>query len=160
MSDSPVQPEAAANDTGAGSRSPKPDPILEHNRSVLLEALREAGACRALISYSGYGDSGNANEVYVFDGEGQDIPAHADVTVAEPSATFVDGRWDRRQVEASMPLRDALSDFADRAVDLHHAGFENNEGGEGEVIFDCAANSVRIEHRDFYVESYSTETEL
>ena len=54
----------------------------------------------------------------------------------------------------------ALSDYAMEAVYQHHRGWENNEGGYGEVIFDCEAGTVRIEHFDYFVESEYTETEL
>ncbi|MGS1053287.1 DUF6878 family protein [Burkholderia glumae] len=42
----------------------------------------------------------------------------------------------------------------------HHPGFENNDGGSGEVYFEVDSMRVWIEHRDYYTESIYSENEL
>lgn len=136
------------------------DPILSHNRTILLDALRAAGAASAVISYSGYGDSGNANEISILDAEGREVNANQTVHVMRKDARYVDGQWQSSHVLADMSLRDALDAFADRAVGRYHPGFENNEGGDGEITFDCIAGTVCMAHRDHYVEHIHTDTDL
>jgi hypothetical protein len=136
------------------------DPILSHNRTVLLDALRAAGAASAVIAYSGNGDSGNATEIRILDAAGQDIPGTQNVTVRQQASRFVHGKWLATESEVSLPLSDALDAFADRAVGHYHTGFENGDGGDGEITFECAAGTVCLSHRDFYTEHIATDTDL
>lgn len=137
-----------------------PDQILAHNRAVLLDALRAAGAATAVIRYSGYGDEGNANETSIVTATGESLRGDQTVTVVCEDSRYVNDQWQSAQMAAVISLRDALDAFADRAVALHHPGFENNDGGEGEITFDCAAGTVCMAHRDYYVESCCTDTDL
>lgn len=136
------------------------DSILTHNRAVLLKALQAAGATTAVLSYSGYGDDGSANEIRVIDAAGHALPGDSIVTIQQLSLHFAEGQWHSTVVATELSLRDALDAFADLAVDRHHPGYENNQGGDGEITFDCAAGTVRMEHRDHFVNSYLTCTDL
>ncbi|MFV8529735.1 DUF6878 family protein [Ralstonia pseudosolanacearum] len=142
------------------SDTPTTDPILSHNRTVLLDALRTAGAASAVISYSGYGDSGNANEIQILDAGGQALTGDQTVSIMREDARYVDGQWQSTQAMVDVNLSDALDAFADRAVGHYHPGFENNEGGAGEITFDCIAGTVCMAHRDHYVEHIHTDTDL
>jgi hypothetical protein len=136
------------------------DPILSHNRTVLLEALRAAGAASAVISYSGHGDEGNANDILIVDTTGQEVSGDQTVTIMREDTRYVDGEWQSTHTLADMSLRDALDAFADRAVDGYHPGYWNGEGGEGDITFDVAAGTVHMAHRDHYVERVHTDTDL
>ncbi|API73562.1 DUF6878 family protein [Ralstonia pseudosolanacearum] len=136
------------------------DPVLSRNRTVLLEALRTAGAATAVIAYSGYGDSGNANDISLLGADGQEVNADLTVHVMREDARYVDGQWQSAHAMVDLSLRDALDAFGDRAVSLHHPGFENNDGGDGEIAFDVAAGTVCMAHRDHYVEHFHTDTDL
>lgn len=136
------------------------DPVLSHNRTVLLEELRKAGAATAVISYSGYGDSGNANEIQILDAGGQKISGDQVVSIMREDGRYVDGQWQSTHALTDMSLHDALDVFGDRAVGHYHAGYENNEGGAGEITFDCMAGTVCLAHRDHYVEHIHTDTDL
>lgn len=136
------------------------DPILARNRTVLLDALRTAGAASAVIRYSGCGDSGNPTEIDIVTAAGQPVSGDPAVSVIREDCQYVDGQWQSTHTPADMSLSAALEAFADRAITRYHPGFENNEGGDGEITFDCAAGTVRMAHRDYYVESCCTDTEL
>lgn len=140
--------------------TPKPDPVLSHNRTVLLDALRAAGAAYAVITYSGQGDEGNPNAIQILDAGGEEIAPGLTVSIQREEARYVNGQWQSTCTRADLDLRDALEAFADRAVDRYHPGYWNGEGGEGEITFDVVAGSVCMAHRDFYVESTHTETDL
>lgn len=136
------------------------DAFLSHNRTVLLDALRAAGAASATIRYSGYGDSGNASEISILDANRHEIDGTTSVTVMEEHSRYVDGRWETSHTLVERSLHDALDAFADHAVDLYHPGFVNNGGGEGEITFDCAAATITMDHRDNYVESIQSVHDL
>lgn len=136
------------------------DPVLTHNRTALLDALRAADATSAVISYSGYGDSGNANEISIRNADGGEINGTATVTVMQARSRYVEGKWETSHVLVDQSLRDALGAFADHAVGLYHPGFGNNEGGDGEITFDCAESTITMDHRDLYVESVHSGHDL
>lgn len=136
------------------------DAVLSHNRTVLLDALRAAGAASAVISYSGSGDEGNVNDISVLDASGQPLDATQPVTVMEEDSQYVDGQWQTSRTMVERSLHDALDAFADLAISVYHCGYENGDGGAGEITFDCAAGTVQMAHNAHYTESFLTETDL
>lgn len=98
------------------------------NRIELLSKLADAGVTQLTAIYNGYGDEGNVHEV-----------------MAEPSHDALPG-----------DLLPKVSDFAwDMAYALH-PGFENNEGGNGEFVWNITTDTINITHNDCYVEHDTT----
>ncbi|AXW09998.1 hypothetical protein CJO90_05665 [Ralstonia solanacearum] len=142
------------------SDQPFTDPVLSHNRAVLLDTLRAAGAATVVITYSGQGDEGNPNAIQILDAGGEEIAPGLTVTIQQEEVRYVNGQWQSTCTTVDLNLCDALEAFADRAVDRYHAGYWNGEGREGEITFDVAAGTVCMAHRDHYLESILTETNL
>jgi len=134
--------------------------VLTANKALLLASLAKMGATRAVIDYSGSGDDGAIQSVCVEVLAGSAYDSSAAVNVFVVRSTFQGGAWSSRVALEEQEIDAALLEFADRAVDRHHPGYCNGDGGEGEVIFCVADRSVRIEHRDFYTECDNTDTEL
>ncbi|MCL1960606.1 MAG: hypothetical protein FWG56_02230 [Desulfovibrionaceae bacterium] len=132
----------------------------DRNKALLLDALKSAGAIRAAVTYSGGGDEGYADGIVATAADGKPIRLSAPVSLYVVRSDFIDGQWQSAIVLKELPLEDALSNFAMEALEERHAGWEINDGGEGEVVFDCAKGVVRIEHNDYYTESEHTETTL
>jgi hypothetical protein len=150
------------------SNTPAPDTSRElsakerrdRNKVLLLDALKAIGAVRATVDYSGSGDEGFADETSAVNADQVAIDLSNQVPLLVERSHFVDGQWQSATVNEYLPLKDALRDFAMEAVNELHGGWENNDGGSGKVVFDCAANAVRIEHYSYYTESDYTETAL
>ncbi len=151
---------ASEESTLEGDAKAQNDPVLATNKPKLLDALRNAGAARAIVSYAGEGDSGNASAVEIYGAYEKEIAPRHPVEVAQTRSAYVDGQWQIHVEHVVMPLPDALCAYADHAIDLFHAGFENGEGGSGEVTFDVPAGAVTMEHRDYFVEYNTTYTDL
>ena len=104
---------------------------LATERKVLRETLTSLGVMRIEARYDGYGDSGNVEEI-----------------VLTPEAvTLEDG------------LHTKLADFLwSVAYDLH-PGFENTDGGDGEITWDLTENKIDLEHRERFTDynTYSHE---
>lgn len=94
---------------------------LKAERAVLLEALRKKGIDGIEAWYDGYGDSGNVGEIAL-------TPAGATLGALAPR----------------------VADFIWDVAYGQHPGFEINDGGEGCLVWDLAANRVDLEHADFY----------
>ena len=101
--------------------------------SNLYTRMQEAGIQRVVCSYYGSGD--NCDGVYI----NQVVP-----DVAPPDA-----------------LREEIETFAGNAVYTHFAGYENNEGGGGEVTIDAENQTATLHHYYNVVDTiYEPEVEL
>ncbi|WP_428929542.1 DUF6878 family protein [Marinibacterium sp. SX1] len=100
-------------------------------RAALLTELRALGVTGLKVQYEGYGDSGNVE----------------DVIVTPDTATLTDEQ--RRRVE----------DFGWDFAYALSPGFENNEGGYGELTWSLEADKIDVSHSNRYIASETTEHE-
>jgi uncharacterized protein DUF6878 len=100
-------------------------------RAALLVELRALGVTSIEMQYEGYGDSGNVEEVLV---------SPDTITLTEEI---------RRRVE----------DFGWDFAYALSPGFENNEGGCGELTWALATDKIDVSHSNRYIETNTTEHE-
>lgn len=105
--------------------------MFERNKAILIPILAGAGIVRVEIEFDGVGDSGNVDEPVCFlaDNTRADCPA-ADVEIEDFS-----GREAGLQTETK-PLVEALVTIVYNALDVHHSGWEINEGAFGTFSID------------------------
>lgn len=138
--------------------------LLQKNKPLLLTALQAGGATGADVHYEGVGDSGDVSSVVATMVGDQPFDLEAEVTIYVERHEFRDGQHHLSLTEESMPIEDALRDFVNQALEQHHGGWENGDGGAGQVIFRCGLDgepgSVTLQHSNYFTESDYTETEL
>ncbi|WP_194098698.1 DUF6878 family protein [Marivivens aquimaris] len=100
-------------------------------RASLLCQLRALGVRSIEVQYEGYGDSGNVE----------------DVVVAPDTVTLTD------------ELRRRVEDFGWDFAYALSPGFENNEGGYGELTWALEADKIDVSHSNRYIETNTTEHE-
>lgn len=98
---------------------------MRATRFFLLRRLRMAGVTEVVCTYDAYADSGNWEDVTL----------------------------DCGRITPPEDLRDALGDFAWDVAYHHHPGFENNEGGYGEMTWDIIADAISLDHADRFVDT-------
>ena len=137
------------------------------------------------MEYRGEGDSGCVEEVYLafpsevtkaadeavgsesatatLDAEPRMVYRDArkfPVTVALTRVSFsIFGAPQAQEVPVTqeLPLRDALEEFCEQLIDFHgHRGYENNDGGSGDVRIEVEGGTYTHGHNDYYVESSSS----
>lgn len=117
------------------------------NKTALFDALAAAGVTHVVVSFDGYGDSGQIENVEVKAG---------DTVVAMPAATIEvsEAVWDE-----PAPNRTTISvaDEIDRLVyDLlndTHCGWENNDGAYGDFTFDVGDRTITLDYNERYTTS-------
>jgi hypothetical protein len=117
------------------------------NKATLFEALAAAGVTLVIVSFDGYGDSGQTENVEVKAG---------DTVVAMPEGTIeiAEAAWDQ-----PAPNRTTISiaDVIERLVyDLltdTHCGWENNDGAYGDFTFDVAERTITLDYNERYTAS-------
>jgi hypothetical protein len=93
-------------------------------RAALLADMRALGVTEVVGRYDGYGDSGNS-----------EYAGHRPATV---------------EIDNAMILK--LQNFIWATAYAQSPGFENNDGGEGELTWNIEADKITIEHANFYTE--------
>lgn len=138
-------------------QNPK-DATFEFNKIAILSALKAADIMKATASYEGGGDSGGVESVYF------EPALQGDKTV---HLKYVESQWKEGEGystvvnEKDFTFEKALEHFAYDAINRSgHGGWENNEGGRGELTFDVEAGSVKLEHTDYYVSEETSEAEF
>ena len=100
-------------------------------RVALLSELRAVGVTKIEVQYEGYGDSGNIEAV-----------------VVTPDT-----------ISLSEELRRRVEDFGWDFAYALSPGFENNEGGYGELTWALEADKIDVSHSNRYIETNTTEHE-
>jgi hypothetical protein len=100
-------------------------------RAALLTEMRALGVSGIEVQYEGYGDSGNVEDV-----------------VVTPGTIILTDELRRRVEDFGWDFAYALS-----------PGFENNEGGYGELTWSLEADKIDVSHSNRYIETDTTEHE-
>ena len=104
-------------------------------KTEIIPRLKQWGVVKVKAEYSGYGDSGAINHIAYLNA--QDQPVNMDMVRA-----------------ASDPeIEDVVYEFLP-------AGFEINDGGQGDVTIDVAAGTVKLEHGENYTETRDSTQEF
>jgi hypothetical protein len=98
--------------------------VTKTQRAGLRARLQALGVTQITARYDGYSDSGNS-----------------ELSGLTPEGTELDDA-----------LTTSLEDLFWRVAYGLHPGFENNEGGDGEIDWDVETDVMNVEHRDRYIE--------
>lgn len=117
------------------------------NRAALLQALADAGITLVVVSFDGYGDSGQI----------ENVESHCGGTVVELPAIEIDwlrADWntDQHQHER-MSLRLAIENVVYDCLEETHQGWEINDGAFGEITFDVAKRTITLGYNERFTDS-------
>ena len=117
------------------------------NKAALLNALALAGVTRVVVSFDGYGDSGQIENVEAQAGEDP-------VTMPGVAIEIAEAVWDQTEPKrASVSISDAVEHLCYDFLERTHAGWENNDGADGDFAFDVAARSITLDYNERYTAS-------
>lgn len=119
---------------------------------ALTTQLKMLGVGSVVISFAGAGDSGEIDDVYLENPNG-DIFAMPTDMVAWTKQTYGDQQSEQKQVK----LRDALEDIGYRVLDETGMDWYNNDGGQGNVYLRVDSGEVFTVRVDMEVNITSTE---
>jgi len=147
--------------------------ILRKAKPILFGALETAGITRVTVSFDGSGDSGQIESVEAYDAESQkvDLPTEP---ITYPFATM-EGRYDPcsetpseqrftgyevQEIEKSSLIQDIIEEIFWDFIGAKHGGWENNDGGYGECVFEVESQTIRLEMNERYTETNYYEHEM
>ncbi len=121
--------------------------LVPENKARLFACLASAGITLVTVTFDGYGDSGQIEDVAAFIG---DQPAELpDVTV---EVKRLDHGADQ-PVANCLSSSEAIEDLAYGLLRQTHCGWENNDGAYGEFTFDVAAGTIALDYNERFTSS-------
>lgn len=127
----------------------------KENNERIITALRKAGVDCVSANYSGYGDSGQFEDVSLEGGSPEGIRISLqEVRHEYDGDTKTYTHW---LSEGCSELQSAVESLLYGWVEREHGGYENNEGGAGQIDIDVTTGEVKWSHDDYYQESHTTE---
>lgn len=124
---------------------------LSINKDAILAAMKAAGIVSIIASYTGEGDEGSPTDL---EAQPPDVDLSVELTMAMQTSGWDEAQrcWAWSDTETRMALDEAMSAFVDEVIQHHHAGFENGDGGGGEVTFDATDMTVTYDNFNYVVE--------
>lgn len=117
------------------------------NKAAVFDALVAAGASRVVISFDGYGDSGQV----------ESIEAHAGdepIEVPQGSIELSVAEWGSPTPATKLvSIEEALEKLAYEFLEETHSGWGNNDGAYGDFTFDVANRSIMLNYNERYTAS-------
>ena len=117
------------------------------NKAVLFDALAAAGVTLVVVSFDGYGDSGQIENVELKSG---------DTIVAMPESTIeiAEAVWDQPEPNrTTISIANVIERLVYDLLTDTHCGWENNDGAYGDFTFDVAERTITLDYNERYTES-------
>ena len=121
--------------------------LLPSNKTALFDALAAANITIVVVTFDGYGDSGQIENIEVKSGdEIVSLPAGA-IEIARPV-------WGSSEVDRqSLSIHDAIEALAYSFLGQTHSGWENCDGAYGDFTFDVADRTITLDYNERHMES-------
>lgn len=114
------------------------------NKAALFGALARASITFVTVTFDGYGDSGQIEDITAQ--RGDDL-----VPLPTEEITICSVVWgDPGFVAHTMTVEQALEQLAYDFLSEAHAGWENNDGAYGEFTFDVTEQVIRLDYNERY----------
>ena len=118
---------------------------LVAKKTPVVAALAKLGIATVTAVYDGEGDSGQIDSITAHGADGTERPLEGDILVGD---------------QPPEAIHEALDAFFWDCLTAYHDGFENNDGGYGEITIDVATASVTIEHNQRFTDIDSSSQEI
>ena len=132
------------------------------NKQAIFDALKANSIPAVAVTYSGSGDSGCIDGVDPFQ-----LPESMTVDLSKITVAILVRRsrlegtdWKEDLVTETTSLNAAIEEFTYDWLQAEHPGWQNNDGADGEIVFDIKTGGATMSHNSFYVESETTEHTL
>lgn len=116
--------------------------VLPANKAALFDALAAAGITIVVVTFDGYGDSGQIESIEAHAG---DSPTTLPATAIEIATPTWDGSDLHRQ---TLPVTEAIEALVYAFLEETHGGWENNEGAFGEFTFDVQERMIHLDYNE------------
>lgn len=125
--------------------------IRPENKAALFDALAQAGIATIVVTFDGYADSGQIEDITVKAGD-------KDVALPIVSVEIAHAEWGSPDiVRLTHPLKDAVEQLSYDFLRETHCGWQDNQGAYGDFLFDVAERSITLNYNERIETSEYTE---
>ena len=123
------------------------DELLPANKTALFDALAAANITVVVVTFDGYGDSGQIENIEAKAGdEIVTLPPGA-IEIARPV-------WGSNDIDRqSLSIHDAIEALVYSFLGQTHDGWENSDGAYGDFTFDVADRTITLDYNERRMES-------
>jgi len=126
--------------------APSPEEAFDQRKSQIFSGLAVLGADTAHVEYDGENDSGQIQIIAAAAADGTPVDLNVSIDASgDPQCPT---------------LHACIEDFCWDLLVLHHAGYENNDGGFGVFTFTVPDKTIELRHSDRFVDFSTTTTEI
>lgn len=121
--------------------------LRPRNKTIVFDVLAAAGVTVVVVTFDGYGDSGQIENIEAKAG---------DEVAALPSGEveIVSAVWGEAELaRTTMTVRDAIERLAYDFLEETHDGWENSDGAYGDFTFDVAERTITLDYNERHMES-------
>lgn len=137
----------AAWDQKERDHTSRADNLLPANKTTLFDALAAARITIVIVTFDGYGDSGQIENVEAKAGEELVALPSDNIEIARPV-------WGSCEIERqTLSIHDAIEAMAYAFLGQTHGGWENSEGAYGDFTFDVAERTITLDYNERQMES-------
>jgi hypothetical protein len=125
------------------------------NKAVVFDALTAAGITIVTVSFDGYGDSGQIEDIDANAGEEVVTlpPGNVEIAAADWNLVAVSGEMQVKPKRTEMSIRDGIEHLAYAFLEETHDGWENNNGAYGNFVFDVDTRTITLDYNARRIES-------
>ena len=121
--------------------------LQSQNQAALFDVLAAAGVTHIIVTFDGYGDSGQIENIEAKTGDAVVAMPGCEVEIAEAI-------WDQPEPNRfSVRIADAIERLAYDLLERTHCGWENNDGAYGDFTFDVAERTITLDYNERYTAS-------
>lgn len=151
MNDPQSTPEPPIDGTAFDQKQRKyarrAEEILASNKAVLFDSLAAAGIETVIVTFDGYGDSGQIENISSGAGD-EAIPLPPDRI--EIARTIYESPEIERQTQT---VREAIETLVYDFLRQTRSGWEINDGAYGEFTFDVVERTIKLDYNERYTSS-------
>jgi len=140
----PASPTPSDWEAKAAAHARHEADLFLENKLVLLNALARAGVTHVIVTFDGYGDEGQIQNVEIRAG---------DDDIAMPGAMIEidEAVWGQVEpIRSTLSIAAAIESLSYDVLERTHCGWENGDGAYGDVTFDVAEQSISLDYNDRY----------
>ena len=151
MNDPQSPPEPAIDDTAFDRKHReyvrRAEENLVANKAVLFDSLAAAGIETVTVLFDGYGDSGQIERIDVGAGEGTILLPSDRIEIARTT-------WESPEIERqTLTVHEALETLVYDFLRQVNSGWEINDGAYGELTFDVAERTIKLDYNERHTSS-------
>ncbi len=116
--------------------------IRPENKAAVFDALALAGITNVEMTFDGYGDSGQIEDVVAKAGD-------KEVALPAVSVELARAEWGSSDiVRTTHPMPQAIEQLAYGFLEETHSGWQDNQGAYGDFLFDVVERTITLNYNE------------